>query len=248
VIDSILPKIASLHAVAMGSRYSAIGGEVYDEYAAWALKNHPEMFLEDGYPSAVLTLRLRMDIMNRMFLDLVGRMEERLDLLVVAGGLGVRWHALADSVDDFSACFEIISEKMCGHKEKVISGSPFAKIWESVGQLPHIGMVPSSALSNPVLVVHNLLDQSLTHHALLAWLVDIHGQVPQGSLVLGCFPGCEGELEARWTNGQLRAQGWAVVDEERLYGRPPQSGVTGSLICYGRHPMRVLLMERLSKD
>jgi hypothetical protein len=39
-----------------------------------------------------------------------------------------------------------------------------------------------------------------------------------------------------------------VVDEERLYGRPPQSGVTGSLICYGRHPMRVLLMERLSKD
>jgi hypothetical protein len=248
VIDSILPKIASLHAVATGSRYSAIGGEVYDEYAAWALKNHPEMFLEDGYPSAVLTLRLRVDIMNRMFLDLVDRMEERLDLLVVAGGLGVRWHVLARSVDKFSACFEVISDKMCDHKEKVISGSPFAEIWESVDQLPHIGMVPTVALSKPALVVQDLLDQSLTHYALLAWLVDVHGQVPQGSLVLGCFPGCEEELEARWTNGQLRAQGWRVVDEERLYGRPPQQGVSGSLICYGRRPMRILLMERVPKS
>lgn len=246
--DSILPKITSLHAVAIGSRYSAIDGQVYDEHTAWALKNHPEMFLDGGYPSAVLTLRLRVDIMNRMFVDLVARMQEKLDLLVVAGGLGVRWHACADSIPNFSKLLEIIPTNISEQKEKILSGSPFAETWKSVEHLSHIGMVPAKALSSPTLVVHDLLDQSLTHQALLAWLIDLHGQVPQGSLVLGCFPGCEGELEARWTNGQLRAQGWCVVDEERLYGRPPQQGVNGSLICYGRHPMRVLLMERIAID
>ena len=246
--DSILPKITSLHAVAIGSRYSAIDGDVYDEYTAWVLKNHPEMFLDGGYPSAVLTLRLRVDIMNRMFVDLVERMAERLDLLVVAGGLGVRWHALAGVAAKFSKCFEVIPDNVYEHKEKVMANSPFAESWKAVQRLPHSGMVPVKALSEPVLVIHDLLDHSLTHQALLAWLIDLHGQVPQGSLVLGCFPGCEGELEARWTNGQLLAQGWSVVDEERLYGRPPQQGVSGSLICYGRHPMRILLMERRAID